>query len=240
MNFNTIFDYLTENKTVLLPIAILLFVVLFVSIIYFFSTKQQIIRILSKLPIKRISSLRNNEFSRVTGKAITIKEPLIAPLSRRKCVFYQIKIEQETGDDDNSSWKTLIDEERFQEFYIDQNGDYLMVKLTQNPKNFTVYLVVDKETKSGTFKDASPKFEALLNQYDLKSTGFFGLNKQLRYKEAIIEIGENITVAGTVRQLPLETPIEGYSYSKITALQSTDKQKLIITDLPNIKSRKRF
>lgn len=37
----------------------------------------------------------------------------------------------------------------------------------------------------------------------------------------------------------LKVPIEGYNYSKIAALESTINQKLIITDLPNIKSKKR-
>ena len=38
--------------------------------------------------------------------------------------------------------------------------------------------------------------------------------------------------AGTAKWKTLSEPIPEYSYSKIVALQSTDKQKLIITDDP--------
>lgn len=82
-------------------------------------------------------------------------------------------------------------------------------------------------------------FQVGLKQYNIDSTGFLGFNKQLRYTEGIIEIGEEITVAGIAKWKNLSEPIEGYSYSKIAALESTEKQKLIITDLPNVNPRRR-
>ena len=99
-------------------------------------------------------------------------------------------------------------------------------------------MVVDSETSSGTFNEATLKFENLQKQYNLKSQGFLGFNKQLRYSEGIIEIGEQITVAGFVKRKTLDVSIEGYNYSRIVELESTDQQKLIITDLPNIKSKR--
>lgn len=63
----------------------------------------------------------------------------------------------------------------------------------------------------------------------------FGFNKTLRYTEGIIEVGEEITVAGFVEWETLKEPIEGYSYSKIATLKGSEKQKVIITDLPKEK-----
>lgn len=172
MNFEDFNNFFIENKTIIIPIC---FVVVFISVAFFtwyFSAKQKVKRNLTKLPNKRIISLKNKEFSRVSGKAKSLKEPLTAPLSKRKCVFYKIKIEQETGDEDSSSWKTLVDEERFQEFLLEQNGEYVLVSLNQYPKNFLCHLVVDKKTSSRTFKDPTPKFQTILNQYNIKSAGF--------------------------------------------------------------------
>ena len=121
---------------------------------------------------------------------------------------------------------------KFQEFFIDNNGDYVIVKPTQVPKNFASYLVPDKKASSGTFYDPTPEFEALLKRYNINSQTYFGFNKPLRYSEGIIEIGEKITVAGIAKWKRLSEPIPGYSYSKIAALESTDKQKLLITDDP--------
>ena len=102
---------------------------------------------------------------------------------------------------------------------------------TQKPKNYLSYLVVDKKVSSGTFNEPTPEFETLLKNFNIQSTGLLGFNKTLRYTEGIIEIGEQITVAGIAKWKTLKQQIEGYSYSKIAALESTEKQKLIITDL---------
>lgn len=206
--------------------------------IYYFNTKQIIIRTLFKLPIKQIGSLKINEFTRFSGKALHVKEPLIAPFSKRKCIFYVMKIEKKSGK--SSYWDTIVKEEKIQEFFLEKNGEFAIVRPSQNPKNYISHLVVDKKANSGTFNDPTPAFKELLKTYNIDSETFFGFNKSLRYSEAIIEIGEQITVAGIAKLKSLKEPIEGYSYSKIAELESSDKQKLIITDLPNIKSKKRI
>lgn len=215
-------------------------VITIIALSYYYSKKQVIIRFLKKLPDSSIRNISQNKLTKITGKALHVKEPLIAPLSKRKCVFYTMKIEKETSDEDSSTWETLVHEENVQEFFIEQNGEFLIIKPTQKPKNYKSHFVTDRETSSGTFNNPSPKFEALLKYYNIKSTNFFGFNKALRYTEGIIEIGEMITVAGIAKWKNLKEPIEGYPYSKIAVLESTDKQKLIITDLPNMDSKRKM
>ena len=71
-----------------------------------------------------------------------------------------------------------------------------------------------------------------MRRYNINPANYFGFNKTLRYTEAIIETGENITVAGIAKWKSLSEPIPEYPYSKIAALESDEKQKLIITDMP--------
>lgn len=212
---------------IILPIILIVF-----FLIYYFSNKQTIIRKLRKIPNAGIGSIRTNQLVKVTGKALHINEPLTAPFSKRKCVFFRIKIEQRKSSGKSSHWSTVLKEERIQDFFIDKNGTSVMVQPSQNLKNYKAHLVVDKQTSSGTFKDPSPEFLRLLKEYNIKSMGFFGFNKQLRYTEAIVEIGEEITVAGTAKWKDLNESVAGYDYSNILALESTSEQKLIITDLP--------
>lgn len=231
-----LFLYKADSTIFFVFLSVMLLVVL---LSYYFSKKQKIIRILSKLPSKQIGNLKMNEFSKITGKALHVKEPLIAPLSKRKCVFYSIKIEQYTKSGKNGRWRTLINEEKVQEFFLDKSGDFVIVRPSQNPKNYLSYLVVDKKTNSGSFNNPTPEFQNLLQTYGIDSKSFFGFNKKLRYKEGVIEIGERITVAGIAKWKTLKEPIEGYGYSKIAELESSIHQKLIITDLPNTKSKQR-
>lgn len=225
------------GKSSIIILVILSFAIIVFLFIYY-SKKQIIIRTLKKIPFTRIGNIQTNRLTKTTGKAQAIEEPLIAPYSKRNCVFYTIKIEQEKKNGKSSHWENLINEEKIQSFFIEKDSDLIMINPTQNPKNYKSYLVVDKKVTSGIFNNASPKFESILKQYDIESTGLFGFNKTLRYTEAIIELGEEITVAGIAKWKNLDKPIPGYSYSKIATLISNQKQKLIITDLPKEKVSK--
>ena len=216
----------------MIPILIALAIGTILFCVYYFSTKQIILRKLSKTRQKPVASLKANEFVKIHGKALHVQDPLIAPLSKRTCIFYTIQIEKKVSTGKSSHWKTIVDEERIQDFFIEQNGSYAIIKPTKNPKNYISHLVVDEKTSSGTFNDPTHEFKALLERYHIDSENFFGFNKQLRYKEGIIEVGEKITVAGIAKWKTLSEPIPEYSYSKIVALESTDKEKLIITDHP--------
>jgi len=226
----------------MIPIIIALIFGTIIFCVYYFSTRQIILRKLSKTRQKSVASLKTNEFVKIHGKALHVQEPLIAPLSKRKSIFYTIEIEKKVSTGKSSRWKTIVKEEKIQDFFIEQNGSYAIIKPTKSPKNYISHLVVDKKSSSGTFNDPTPEFEELLQKYHIDSTNFFGFNKQLRYKEGVIEVGEKITVAGIAKWKTLNEPIPEYSYSKIVALESTDKEKLIITDHPKASDylKKRF
>ena len=224
----------------LILIIIFIIVLIIVFINYFFGKKQVIIRTLSKIPHKPIHSFKTNEIVKVTGKALHVDTPLIAPLSKRKCIFYYVRIEQKKSNGKNSYWKTLVTDEKIQNFFLSDNDHMLIVQPTHNPLNFVSYLQIDKKTKSGTFNDPTPEFESVLKSYNINPNGLFGFNKRLRYKEGIIEIGEEITVAGQVRWKTLNEPIPEYPYSKIASIENPENKKIIITDLPEVKSKERF
>jgi len=229
----TSLSFLASNKdTPIIILGIIIIILTVVSLSYYFRKELVILRKLKKIPLKRIGSLRTNQLEKIYGNVLHVHAPLIAPLSKRKCVFYSIKLEVKKSNGKNSYWKTLINDENIQTFFIEQNGNLAIVKPIQNPKNYKSFLIVDKKDHSGKFNDPTPEFESLLKTYKINPIGWFGFNKALRYTEGIIEIGEKITVAGIVKWSTLNEPIPGYSYSKIVSLVSTDKQHIIITDSP--------
>ncbi len=214
-------------------ITLILIAVVVIFLFYYYSSKRVVLRTLGRLPFQRLGSLRTNAYSKIEGKALSIEEPLVAPLSGRECVFYQILIEKRVQRGKHSHWKTLVDEEKIQDFFIIQKGERCIVLPKTNPRNFIAHLDTDRTIRSGTFNDPTPEFMNVLNMFNIKSEGFFGFNKQLRYKEAIIEVGERITVAGKVKWMDLENNIADYSYSSIVSMFGDDgKNRLIITDSP--------
>ena len=200
---------------------------------YYFSSKKKILRRLKQVSFSRIGSLQNNKFAKIEGLALNIEDPLIAPLSKRKCVYYKIKIEKKVSSGKNSRWETIVDQKVIQDFFVEQTGERLIILPTVNKNNYYDYLVTDRNTSSGTFNDPTPGFKALLEYYNIESETFFGFNKQLRYSEAILEVGEPVTVAGHVKWIKLEDPVKDYNYSRIASLTAKPKDKILITDSPD-------
>lgn len=209
--------------------------------ITFFNKKKKILRLLSKLPDKTIGNIRTNEFTKISGEAFALKEPLIAPLSKNECIFYHLKIEQQKKRGKNNYWKTILLEEKIQEFLIKKNGDIAMVFPTNHPKNYIHYVSVAKKkiAFSKMFNEPSSDLDALLKKHQIGNINFLNANNKVRFSEVTIVAGENITVAGIGKMKSLEEPIEGYSYAKLMSLGSNEKQKLIITNLPSKKSKRK-
>ena len=196
---------------------------------YYFSKKQRVLRELKKSDAIPISRAKQGDYVKIIGKAIGGNQPLKAPLSGRSCLYYYVLVEKK-GD---KTWHTYIEEEDGQDFFLETGYERAIVK----PKGIhfgfkRTLFVVDYKDKSGVFNDAKPHLEQFLKRYGKGSVNFIGLNKTLRYSEGIIEEGETIAVKGIAQWKTLNEPIEGYSYSKLLTFTGDEKNKLIVTDLP--------
>lgn len=221
--------------TAIIPIIIIIAIIVIGFCVYYFGKKQRILRKLSKLKRKDILQFRTNEPSKVSGKVLHVHEPFVAPFSKRKCVAFEFKIQQQKHSGKNSYWKTLIDEKNIQDFFIEQRGEVALIKPQTEPLNFDIYMVEDKRVSSGFLKNPTPEFENLLSAYGIESANLLGFNKTLRYTERILEVGETITVGGIANWKAVDVTVEGYNYSKIATLESSEHQNIIITDLPEAK-----
>jgi len=106
------------------------------------------------------------------------------------------------------------------------------------PKNFKSYITSKEIISENDFSNNPEKLEAILNQFNAKTTTFKNSRKKVRAFEAIIEVNEKIVIAGTAKWKTLNEPIKGYSYSKVIALENTLDQQIIITNLPLTDSKK--
>ncbi|MCH9659671.1 MAG: hypothetical protein K0U54_02045 [Bacteroidetes bacterium] len=189
------------------------------------------LRELKKSEAKSVASIKNGEYVKIIGRALKVNEVLIAPLSKKECIFYQIEVIHQK--DKNS--KTIIDETRTSDFFVSVKNEMVLIKMDQSHQDYTVILNYDHLDNSGTFNDAKPHLDHYLRSKGFESTGLFGFNKSLKYKEGIIEHSEKVAVKGIAEWRALKEPIEGYHYSKILTLRGSKNQKLIITDLAEAK-----
>lgn len=163
---------------------------------YLLSTDVRTRRALTKRRVTPIRGLRVGYVARVRGRVVASDDTLEAPLSGRVCVYYLATADQRTSTSSGSGWREVVHEERYVDFVVDDGTGVLHVSMSV-PR---VAVVRDVHTCSGTFDDANGREEAFLARHGLKSTNLLGLNTDLRYREGVIEAGEEVTALGLVRE----------------------------------------
>ncbi len=116
-------------------------------------------------------------------------ETLESPLIGRRCVYYLVLVEERVSSGKSSSWRVRIRESRGVPFVIDDGTGRALV----DPSGARVDVDLDITQRSGTFDDPTPTELAFLERHGMKSTGWL-LNKSLRYREGVFEVGEAIAV----------------------------------------------
>lgn len=186
-------------------------------------TKRWTERKLLRSAISPIAQLPENTHGRLVGRAEVLGEPLMSPLTQRPCVYYIVKVEE--GD----PWVDVAQEERGVPFrLVDASGHAIV-----DPQGAEVALDFDRVSKTSFWDGANPIQEAFLARCGKKSTRL-GMNKRLRFREAVISVGELISVGGSgVREPdPDATPRDGYREELPTRLRLTSSPKfpLLISD----------
>ena len=203
---------------------------------WYWSAPQRVKRQLRTARPWPIGELPENTIGKVIGAAQALDHVLNGPLTGRRCVYYIAKVEQLHSTGRSSYWRTLVTESEGVTFaLVDETGRAIV-----DPTAAKMALAFDGRTSSGTFDDATPVEEAFLSKYGLRSKGWV-FNKSIRYREAVIEVGETIAVLGAgVREPdPTATPPEGYRSAPPTRLRLTSSSSypLVISDDPSTTRR---
>jgi hypothetical protein len=194
-----------------------------------FSKKAIIRRALNKAPYKRIHEVQNGEKARVVGRIVYAGKVLTSPLSRRHCASFHVEVQEYRRHGKSGSWVTVINDEQKGDIVIHDGMGNAQVDLAVQS-----LMVQDANFSSGTFNDASPELIEYLRTHGRDSTGLLGFNKQIRYKEGILEQGELVAAVGvgtwhSARAKNLNLPND-----RLLVLGPDEKGKLYITDDPGL------
>ncbi len=228
-----IYTVRTSEDAMFYIILFVLIVIAIVAVTFYFSKRNKILRSMKKIPSKQIQLAKENEYLKIIGKAHCIDTPLISPISKRKCVYYQIKVEERSGGK-NKSWHTIINEEKAIDFSIESSGEKAIVQAYSSSNYKMVHLVKDVKRESGILNDPPKFLENYLASHGKDSTGFFGFNKTMHFQEGIIEIGEEISVLGTANWKVSDHMFDKYSTQNLF-ISGNKTNKLLITDDPKAK-----
>lgn len=216
------------EDVILYNFCLIVFAVLFLK--FFFSKKEIVKRKLRKTEVKAIGSVIDGEIVKIVGNIEIFEEPLIAPLSKRDCSYYYICIEQRIRGNDSSRWETIIEEEVSSKFIIREGYDYAFI----NDNKVRSYIVQDMVYYSGFGNDASENLKEYLTSKGHKSESFFGFfNKNLRYKEGVLENREKVAVLGKGTWKDVTSLNLPERYEKVLEISSPEKSSIYLSDDPD-------
>ncbi len=211
---------------------IFIFAIVIGSIIYgyYFSRKGVVRRKLNKVPLITIANFKDDQVAKVCGIAKFVKAPLVAPLSGRACTHYRIVVEERRSSGKSSSWHTIIESEQSSNFLIKDGSHYALL----DRKNRKSYLVPDAKYNSGFLNDPTPELESFLNMHGHKSEGLFGMNKTIRYREGVLEEGEQVAVTGRGRWMDASQFNLDLGIEKVLVLVAPEGEEIYLSDDPKL------
>jgi hypothetical protein len=153
---------------------------------------------LAHAPRRSLAELPEGEVARVVGRAGQLTEVLEAPISGRPCLYYKVTLGQPLF----GLAIPHAHEERGVLFTLDDGTERAII----DPHDCVLDLVVDERDASGS--NHPPTFQelALVWRHGLEANERFrdgGLGaKDFVYREAIIGVGEEIAILGSVVREP--------------------------------------
>ena len=168
----------------------------------FFSHDARVKRALRKAPLHTTATFPAGAVATVQGTVCYLDEPpLIAPFTGRACAYYEAIVEEYRSSGRRGSWYRIIVEKQGHAFLLDDGQGTARVDMA----SATDALVKDAHTRSGLFQDATPALEDFLARHGRQSQGWL-FNKNLRYREGVIEAGELVAVCGHGQREPDPDP----------------------------------
>ena len=162
----------------------------------FFSRDARARRRLAATPVRAIAEAPPGAMTRLRGRVEAHRRTLEAPLSGRPCVYFQVIVEEHQSRGKSRMWVEIFRDEEDVEFSLRDASGVARVRM-DDPH---VIVVHDHQTRSGTFDDLTPAEAAFLAQVGVEGTTSLGFNRSLRYREGALEIGEEITALGVIRE----------------------------------------
>lgn len=184
-------------------------------------------RKLARHKLRRLSDIGEGNYARIVGRAHPVGEPLIAPMTGRRCVYYDVIVEGKGVAPKPGKMTRIAAESKGIAFLlVDGTG-----RAVVDPQGADV--LIDFDARS----DFSPQAQVVTPQHQeffarhgrTVIGGVYG--SELRYREAAIEVEDMITVlaAGVREPDPDPTPGSIGPRSRMR-FASTPAHQVLITD----------
>jgi len=187
--------------------------IIFIRGLLWFRQKQMI----ENTPTSKIRSLAMG-LVEIFGQVMPFEKKILkSPFSGKECVYYKYAIEEHRKGGKGRMWTNIMMGENPQVFspggggwvpiktdegrtvfYLKDNTGKVLV----DPKGAKIEITADFEYNSGFGKDPPANVIEFLQKNGISHEGFFGMNKEMRFREYIIEPGNKLYIMGTAGDNP--------------------------------------
>jgi len=216
-------NFISENPVIVIVILIAAGVVVYVS---YFTNKAVVKRKLKNAKLKTANEFKSGQSAKIIGRVECTGNVLVAPLSGRECAYYYVLVEKKTSSGKNSYWSTLIEDEAETEFLLKDGDTYVHIE----DKKMKSHIVQDRHYTSGFMEDAARELEAYLNKHGHDSENYLGFNKTIRYREAILEVGEAVAVFGQGTWQPSHVLDLPEQYGNVLVINAKEDGYIYLSD----------
>lgn len=208
----------------------ILFICVAIGIIYLTMVNHKALKVkreLKKHSITPLAEVKDDELVRVKAKVVVVGKTLIAPLSERVCVYYNVKVSENRNKTSTAFNVVDVSETRITEIVLREGNHYALV----NKSTLCAHVVNDHIEYTGMLYGKSEQVEAFLKRKGEYSKGVLGFPLDLTAEEGILEEGETLELLGRGKWLPskqfqhLKIPAE-----KVLFLNPADQEGVYLTD----------
>ena len=201
--------------------------------LWYFSEAQRTKRALKGSRAVRIVDAPEGATVKISGQVRLGERTLTSPVGQRPCAVYQVLVEELRRGGKNSQWVTIVDDREVVEFFLEDGSGRARVM----PMGELVSLAIERDVhvRTGSFDEPEPHLVEYLQSRGHDTEGWFGINKKLRWREGVIEDGEEVAVLGRCRREVDPDPRATAGYrekAKRLVVEPPDDGKMLISDDP--------
>lgn len=200
--------------------------VLVVGMMWWFSHAALTKRAFASVKVAPIAEAPVGVLIKISGRiALEGGKSLIAPLSRRECAMWSVLVEEQSV--------TLVDERDSVEFIVEDASGRARVAMKPPVE---ISITSDAHVLSGTFDGRESHLVEFLQARGHSTSRFLGPNRQMRWRERILEPGDSVAIIGVGRREMDPDPLATSGYrgkAQRLVIEFNNQGPLLISDDPS-------
>ena len=179
-----------------------------------------------------MGSVGDGEVVKIVGLLGYSQEPLRAPISGRRCAFWEVVVERYHGGSNADCWTEDLRDSSGQDFVLQDGRHRALIR----PEGARALIAKERSFQAGLPSAPSPRMKAFLEAQGVVGRGLLVEDRPVRCREGVLEKGEVVAVLGRARwELDPDGAVSGGGYRQSPrrlVMEARKDAPLLLSDDP--------